>query len=99
MASHKQIRVSYTGQPNGLIVTLIHTWKRGDIPAPVMSASSGPKDYVRNDIFALFDKQHDLDAVSMVVAGGPPFLILRKGQAYYDMSGKQVDVAARKEKP
>jgi hypothetical protein len=85
-------RVQYKDAPaDGLTVRLIQTWRRGDIDHAVMSASSGPKDYVKNVIFALFEANSRIDTVLMVRASGPPFLLVRAGRSYFDMSNKEVE--------
>ena len=70
---------------------LIHTWNRGDIDHAIMSASSGPKEYVKNIVHALFESSPTLDAVSMVRAGGPPFFLLRVGRQFYSMDKREVE--------
>ena len=46
--------VRYADAAEHLHVREIITWDRGDIPHPIMSASSGPKAYLRNDIYEVF---------------------------------------------
>lgn len=85
-------RVNYAGSSTSLDVTVIHLWNRADLPAVVMSASSGPKDYLCNRIFTVFESVRAADAVAMVRANGPAFLLLRSGEKYFDMAGKEVQV-------
>jgi hypothetical protein len=86
-------RVCYRDEPGtALTVSLIHQWRRGDITEPVMSASSGPKDYVKNRVYAIFESNPAIDSVSMVRGGGPPFLLLRIGRSYFDMSNREVEL-------
>ena len=86
-----ETRVRYVDSPDSLAVKLIKTWKRGDIK-PVMSASSGLKDYIKNQVWTLFEHDKEIDAVSMVIANGPFFLIIRKGRKYYDVGKEEVEV-------
>jgi hypothetical protein len=86
------IRVQYKDAPeHGLTVRLIQTWHRGDIDHAVMSASSGPKEYVKNIIFALFEANPAVEAIVMVRGSGSPFLLLRAGRNYFDMSNREVE--------
>jgi hypothetical protein len=69
--------VSYadvTGAP-AIAVNVIKRWKSA--PEMVMSASSGPKDYVKNDVAALFNSDPDVVEVVMVRGGGPIFFLRR----------------------
>ena len=98
------MRLSYESNPQrGLEVELIFTWRRGEIPEPVMSASSGPKDYTRNHIFFIFERFPLVERVLMVRGRyseigadrhpSPPFLLVENanGEAF-DMAGKPVVV-------
>ena len=89
-----EVIVRFKNDPTkGLTVRLIKTWKKGDLgDSPIMSASSGPKDYIRNQIWAIFDADHEIDAVSLVRASGPPFLVIRKGAQYFDVTHAEVEV-------
>jgi hypothetical protein len=91
------IRVRYKGEEQGLLVSLIHTWKRNEITAPTPEDTGKP--YIRNRIWDLFDPDPEIDAISMVRANGPPFLILRKGVQYFDITRREVEVATRREHP
>lgn len=87
------VRVRYRDKPDVVLtVRLIKTWKRGDIPHQILSVSSGPKEYTVNMIFEVFDTDKGIDAVSMVRASGPTFLVIRKGKAYFDVKGKELEV-------
>ena len=91
-------RVHYKDAPDqGMTVRLIQTWSRGDIPAPIMSASSGPKAYMKNDVYAVFDTNPAIDAVLMVRGSGPPFFLLRVGRKYFDVSKREVEVESAEE--
>lgn len=86
-----QATIRYADGGPSLGVRLIATWDRGGIPAPVMSASSGPKDYIKNRIFELFEAHPRINRVVMVRASGPAFLLMRdEDNCWFDMSGKQV---------
>jgi hypothetical protein len=82
--------VRYADAERGLDVTFIASWKRGDISEMVMSASSGPKDYIKNRIFAVFDGNAAIEEVAMVRGSGPVFLLVRAGAAWFDVSGRPV---------
>lgn len=71
-------------------VDLIAAWNRGDVTT-VMSASSGPKDYIKNVISAIFDKHPEIDRVVMVRGRGPTFFLLRTcDSAWRDVTGQVV---------
>lgn len=82
--------VRYADAAEHLHVREIITWDRGDIPHPIMSASSGPKAYLRNDIYEVFQISPHVDRVVMVRASGPPFLLLHAPNGWFDMSARQV---------
>jgi hypothetical protein len=95
-------RVAYYADPAVSIrVNLIRAWERGEIDAPVMSASSGPKDYIRNHIWAIFDRFPRVARVLMVRGEhsqigkdqhpSPPFLLAVDAVGeVWDMAGKPV---------
>ena len=92
----KTIRVRYAGTTQSLVVRLIKTWKRDSYEierGPVMSTSSGEKDFICNKICHLFDDP-EVDAVYMVRARGPYFLLIRKGVMHFDATGKELEVVA-----
>lgn len=83
--------VRYADSSKEISIDPIALWKRGDIAAPVMSNSSGPKDYVKNQIFALFEEIPEAVAVVMVRGRGVPFcLIQTKDGAWRDITARQV---------
>ena len=94
---NRRMRVAYKHDPAiGITVNLIRSWKRGEIAEPVMSASSGPKAYLRNDIWSIFDTYPDIARVLMVrgeYLRSIPFLLMvsESGQVV-DMAGKAVVV-------
>lgn len=91
-------RVNYKAAPDqALTVRLIAVWHRADITAPIMSASSGPKAYIKNDVFALFEGNPAIEAVLMVRGHGPPFFLLRTGRRYFDVSKREVEVESAEE--
>ncbi len=81
-----------------LTVTLINTWRRGEI-IPAQSISSGLKFYVKNLIWSAFESAPQADAISMVRGKGPPFLLLRAGRRYFDVKGKEVEVSPIRNDP
>jgi hypothetical protein len=91
-------RVNYKDSPDqALTVRLISSWRRGDIDHAIMSASSGPKDYVKNLVFAIFENNPQIDAVLMVRSAGPPFFLLRIGRSYFDMFKQEVEIESVEE--
>ncbi len=85
------VRVRYRGESTWpATACLVAVWRRGDIPCQIMSASSGPKDYLRNAIWALFDQDRELERVAMLVARGTPFVLRSKGGAWYDCTNHEV---------
>lgn len=93
----KPFRVSFLDNPSaGLTASLVRRWERGEIPEPLMSASSGPKDYVCNKIWTIFDRYPQVAAVLMLrgeYARSIPFLVMvtDAGQVI-DMLGEEVVV-------
>ena len=67
------------------------SWTREEIPAAIMSASSGPKDYLKNQAHALLSANPAFDLVLLLRARGPLFLLARTVDgAWCDVTGKQV---------
>jgi hypothetical protein len=91
-----EIKLRYPDWPEGQFHTvyLIYSWNRGDIQEAIMSASSGPKDYMRNEIFMLFEKAPHVDRIVMLRGRGPTFYLFRQkldtGPVWFDITGKQV---------
>jgi hypothetical protein len=84
--------VRYADSQQGLPISLIATWNRGDIAAPVMSASSGPKEYLKNDVWLLFDTHKQVNRVILVRSAGALFFLMRDGaNCWFDVKGKQVN--------
>ena len=60
---------------------------------PVMSSSSGPKDYFKNTIWDLFEHLPYVDLIMMVRGGGPPFLLFKSSLGHWvDVTGTAVDL-------
>lgn len=90
-------RVLYREDPTiGFAVKLIRSWARGEIQEPVMSASSGPKDYLRNQIWSIFDRYPAIDHVQLVrgeyLRSIPFLLVINSAGQVFDMAGKEVVV-------
>jgi hypothetical protein len=90
MSARKGIEVRYAAGGAALNVRLIAGWNRGDVQ-PV-SGGSGLKDYVKNRVYLIFEQQPKVDRVVMVRASGPPFLLLRVGEHWFDVMAKEVAV-------
>lgn len=89
------MRISYELSPDvGITANLVREWKRGEIEGPVMSASSGPKDYTRNHIWFLFDRFPGVERVLMLrgeYTRSVPFLIAINAAGHaFDMAGEAV---------
>lgn len=83
----------YADEDQKLRVALIASFRRGCIEMagyPQMSNSSGPKDYLKNRIFALLEIPH-AEEVYLVRGRGPVFAIIRftSGQLA-DIEGRRV---------
>lgn len=77
-----------------LEVRKIYEWERGFMQSAAMSNSSGPKDQIRNQVFAIFEQRPLCDRVCLVRASGPAFVILRIAGDWFDVTGKQVLINA-----
>jgi hypothetical protein len=87
-----ELRIRYAqGQPAALTVRLIHSWNRGEITAAeIMSTSSGPKDYLKTQVYEIFDAKPEIDRVVMVRGNGPTFFLLHINGAWFDITGEQI---------
>lgn len=86
-----QSRIRYADSSKSLDVRLIHSWDRGE--ASPVSGGSGLKDYVKNQVWQLFEDHRDVDRIVMVRAWGPPLFLLRMKACWFDVTGKQVIAA------
>lgn len=87
-----RVRIGYADDTRSAIAHLVHTWKRADHEiqiGTIMSSSSGPRDYFKNDVISLFSEP-TVDAVALLVLNGKPFLIVLIGGRYRDMTGRPV---------
>jgi hypothetical protein len=85
-------RLRYADSPQSLAVVLLCSYKRGCSELagyPQMSASSGPKDYMKNGIYALLQAP-GVDEVYLVRGRGPMFPIIRKGALLFDAENVRV---------
>lgn len=84
--------VRYHGEEARLRVVLIASFRRGGVELagyPQMSASSGPKDYLKNEIWTLLETLK-ADEVYLVRGRGPMFPIIRHGRELRDIDAKLV---------
>jgi hypothetical protein len=91
----RRVKIQYAESDQVVTARLVHTWRRDDADVkrgPIVSASSGPKDYLVNDILSLFAADAETSSVTMLVLNGTFFLIVRRGAVYFDVSGRQVRV-------
>ena len=91
------MRIAYLEAPEvSIVATLVRTWKRGEVEEPVMSASSGPKPYTRNHVFAIFERYPLVTSV-LILRGqytrSVPFLLVtNEAGQFFDMAGKEVQI-------
>lgn len=87
------LRIRYRdGTTDWFSVRIIHKWVPSELPDPVMSASGGPKELVRNWVWTLCKGDKAIDEVVMVRSSGPPFCIVRKGKVWFDVAQKELEV-------
>jgi hypothetical protein len=82
----------YASSEQRLRVVLIASFRRGGVELagyPQMSASSGPKDYLKNEIWQLLDTLK-ADEVYLVRGRGPMFPIIRHGRMLHDIDAEPV---------
>jgi hypothetical protein len=92
------ITVCYRDDPAITIeVSVIRRWRRGEIDGPAMSASSGPKDYLRNHVFFVFERSPERQSVWMVrgqyLQSAIFLLVVFSDGLVYDMAGREVVAA------
>ena len=87
----ESIKVHYVGDTRTLRIRLIYTWNRGDMDGPVMSTSSGPKNYIKNQVWELFAACPNAVRVVAVRASGPMFFLIQdEHKCWFDVARKQV---------
>lgn len=83
-------RIRYAEGGPSIEVSLVYTWDRDKMP-PLVTGSSGPKEYIRNDVHTLFDANPEVDRVVMVTGNNVPFFLMRgPHNCWFDVTGKQV---------
>lgn len=92
-----RLQVSYAGDAERkLIARVIHDWQRGEIAGPVMSASSGPKAYLQNLVFTLFETGRDIERILWLIGEykqSIPFCLYLRAGCWYDCTAKLVEIA------
>ena len=86
--------VRYPDRARSLHVALIGRYAPGCSELagyPQMSSSSGPKDYLKNQIWNALNHTK-ADELVIVRASGPTFALIRKGDEWYDVGGERVEV-------
>ncbi len=86
--------VRYPLSDESIRVALIARYSPGCVELagyPRMSASSGPKDYLKNQIHEAL-KVSGADELLLVRGRGPMFALLRKGPYWYDMEPKRIEL-------
>jgi hypothetical protein len=84
--------VRYADESSSLHVVLIGSFRRGGSELagyPQMSSSSGPKDYLKNQIWDLLDATK-ADEVYLVRGRGPMFPLIRTGSVLVDIDKRTV---------
>lgn len=89
------VLIRYAGTSHWFTALVTQTWKRDDAEmrlGPVMSSSSGPKDYLRNDIWKVFQVNPQIETITMLVLNRTPFLVMRAGLTYFDCSEREIEL-------
>jgi hypothetical protein len=86
---------------------VVDQWSRDTIGPMVISASSGPKAYLKNEIRARFEADQMIEsAMLVVVRGGSPVVLWRvsegaggAGGYWVDVTGVMVEVREQRNRP
>lgn len=84
----RKISIGYETGPK-VIALRVHAYKRTDPEikrGQIMSASSGPKDYLCNDVISLFESDERIEQVALLLLAGTPFIVYRMGSWWFDRS-------------
>ena len=87
--------VRYADGDKSIAVSIVGEWARGEVRM-VMSASSGPKDYIKNQICAVFEQVPAIESIRMVIGEyktSVPFCLFRVGEEWRDCVGKKVVIS------
>lgn len=86
--------MGYVGAPDSFPVKIVGDWMRGEITM-VMSASSGPKEYVKNMIAMAFESKPEIERIRMVLNDrNVPFCLFQIQGRWFDCSAKEVVFSA-----
>lgn len=85
------VKLAYAGSAmNPVGVRVVGEWDRGKLTM-VMSASSGPKDYIKNLLCAQFDADPGIERIRMVInEHNVPFCIFGVQGKWFDASAREV---------
>lgn len=83
--------IRYAAGGAALTADLIYQWDRGDLEP--ITGSSGLKDYLRNQVWQIFQDHPKIDRVLMMHANGPTFFLLR-ADTWRDVTGQAVSIEA-----
>lgn len=84
------MKIAYAGAANSYGVRVVGEWERGNLTM-VMSASSGPKDYIKNLLCMAFDVRPEIERIRMVMnEHNVPFCIFGIGDKWFDASAREV---------
>jgi len=85
--------IRYADAEAGMECSVIARYTRENAPPMVMSASSGPKDYIKNDVAAVFESRPEVEELAFVRGSGKwqMFALFRIGPGWWvDASGRRV---------
>jgi hypothetical protein len=90
--------VRYEGGDRGIEVDVWGDYKRGDIAAPVMSTSSGPKAYLKNIVYYAFEGNPAIERIRLCVGRhreSVPFALFRREGCWRDCTGRIVECGGK----
>lgn len=85
-------KLGYRGAERRITVRLIGQWRRGECHM-VMSTSSGPKDYLKNQMAAILEAPNVIEEIRMYCGEyktSIPFCVFRVGSRWFDSTLLQV---------
>jgi hypothetical protein len=83
-------RLQYAEGGPSLEVSLVYVWDRETMLPRLMSNSNGEKDAMRNDVWALLDREPAVDRVVLVRSGLTVFFLMRRRGSWFDVTGRAV---------
>jgi len=80
------------GDGRSIEAALIREWAAGEMDGPVMSSSSGPKDYLKNAAWMLLDRTSAARVALIKSTAALFFLWQRSDGEWFDVGGNPVAV-------